>query len=81
MEISIRSLGSSYGIILRKSVLKKYSLKKGDILILDDNSHELLLRKKETCVDNFFNALPINADAYGGNTEKYLERLEAPEDE
>lgn len=81
MEISIRPFGSSYGIILRKSVLKKYSLKNGDILILDDNSHELLFRKKETRMNNFFDALPVNADAYGGNTEKYLERLEEPEDE
>lgn len=81
MEICIRPLGSSCGIILRKSILKKYSLKQGDILVLDDNSHELHFRKKETCTDRFFSTLPVNPDAYGGNTEKYLERLEEPEDE
>lgn len=83
MEVTIRAFGNSYGIILKKSVMKKYSLKADDVLVLDENSPEICLRKKNAGFEasHFFDALPISPMAYGGNTTKYLEQLEEPDDE
>lgn len=82
MEFTIRTFGNSYGIILKKKFLEKFSLKPNDVLVLDENTPGIHFTKKENKdLTHFFDSLPANRNSYGGNTTAYLENLEEPYDE
>ncbi len=82
MELSIIPIGNSEGIILPKALMKRFSLKRGDVLLVSEDDVELTLSKKEKETDmSFFAELPPAPEAYGGDTDAYLEAMEEPEDE
>ena len=74
MELNIIPIGNSDGIILPKSLMKKFSLKRHDVLVIPDDSPCLEFHKK--AIDGvFFAGLPACPEAFGGNTETYLEMI------
>lgn len=82
MELTIIPVGNSDGIILPKTLMKRFSLKRGDSLLVSEDGIELTFTKKEEGIDmSFFAELPPVPDAYGGDTASYLEAMEEPEDE
>lgn len=82
MELNIIPVGNSDGIILPKALMKRFSLKRGDVLLVSEDGVDLTFSKKEKETDiSFFAELPPVPDAYGGDTDAYLEAMEEPEDE
>ena len=82
MELNIIPIGNSEGIILPKALMKRFYLKRGDVLLVSEDDVDLTLSKKEKEIDmSFFAELPSVPEAYGGDTDAYLEVMEAPEDE
>jgi putative addiction module antidote len=45
MNVVVRKIGNSEGVILPKEVLDRYSLKSGDTLVLIEGGDELRLRR------------------------------------
>lgn len=83
MELNIIPIGNSNGVILPKKLMKKFNLNCYDTLIIQDSSLDLCFKKKEDKKEDmsFFSSLPICKEAYGGDTEKYLEAIEEPEED
>lgn len=46
MEVTVSKIGNSYGIILPKALMNRLSLHKADILVVDEDSSDLLMKKK-----------------------------------
>jgi len=95
MELTITRIGNSDGIILSKSFMKKHALRRADVLVVDENSPDILLRKKVSVNEyagpntGFFSALAYHETAddtsWGGDlsSEDYLAgiRVNEPEKE
>lgn len=92
MEISISRVGNSDGIILPKALMKRFSLKRSDVLVVDEDAPDLLLRKKtvvrtyEGPNKGFFAPLAREDgenDAWGGemSSAEYLAELRKNEPE
>lgn len=86
MEVSITRIGNSDGIILPKSVMKKYALHRSDILVIDEDALTLSFKKKRkdapfTGPNTGFFAplahLSDDRDAWGGDipVEEYVASL------
>lgn len=92
MEVNIVRIGNSDGIVIPKSVMKRYSLKRSDVLVVDESSPVLTLTKKaraekyEGPNKGFFAKLSYHTsgdDSWGGNisSEDYLAGIRESEPE
>jgi len=86
MEVTISRIGNSDGIVIPKAVMKRLSLHRSDILVIDEESSDLVLKKKRRVNEYhgvntgiFARLAEIEAleDAWGGNvsSEEYLKNL------
>lgn len=48
MEVCITRIGNSDGIILPKSIMKKFALHRSDVLVIDEDALTLSFEKKRT---------------------------------
>ena len=92
MEINIVRIGNSDGIIIPKSIMKRFSLKRSDVLVVDESSPVLTFSKKAEPMQyegpnkGFFAQLSYhtdNDDSWGGalSSEEYLSELRSSEPE
>ena len=92
MEVNIVRIGNSDGIIIPKSLMTRFSLKRSDVLVIDETSPEFTLSKKEKAMEyegpnkGFFAQLAYNTpndDRWGGemSSEEYLFELRKDEPE
>lgn len=92
MEVNIVRIGNSDGIVIPKSVMKRFSLRRSDVLVVDETSPVLTLTKKVEPVKyegpnkGFFAGLSYHTskdDSWGGNasSEDYLAELRRLEPE
>lgn len=92
MEVNIVRIGNSDGIIIPKSLMKRFSLKRSDVLVVDESSPVLTFAKKtesekyEGPNKGFFAQLAYhtaNDDSWGGesSSEDYLSELRSSEPE
>jgi len=93
MELTITRIGNSDGIILSKAFMKKHSLRRADVLVVDEDSPDIVLKKKTPAIEyagpntGFFSALAHHDTAddtsWGGvlSSEDYLAGIRADEAE
>lgn len=91
MKVNIVRIGNSNGIILPKAIMSRYSLKRDDVLIVDDTQPVLTFRKEEDIKyegpnTGFFKALSYHSGddgTWGGvmDSKTYLESLRKGEPE
>lgn len=92
MEVNIVKIGNSDGIVIPKALMKRFSLKRADVLVVDEASPVLTLTKKaepmkyEGPNKGFFAGLSYHSpkdNSWGGNvsSEDYLAALRESEPE
>lgn len=53
MNVTVRKIGNSEGVILPKEVLERHNLRAGDTLVLTEDGNELRLRPAEDDPEEF----------------------------
>ncbi len=53
MNVTVRKIGNSEGVILPKEVLERHNLRAGDKLVLTEEGNELRLRRVEDDAEEF----------------------------
>lgn len=92
MEVNIVRIGNSDGIVIPKSLMKRFSLKRSDVLVVDETAPVLTLTKRvepmkyEGPNKGFFAGLSYHDSddtSWGGNvsSEDYLAELRKSEPE
>lgn len=92
MEVNIVRIGNSNGIIIPKALMDRFSLKREDILVVDESAPVLTLTKKRKATEyegpntGFFAKLAYHNsgdDTWGGDisSEEYLSSIRENEPE
>jgi putative addiction module antidote len=59
MNVTVRKIGNSEGVILPKEVLDRHNLRAGDTLALIEDGQELRLRRSEDAPEEFERKMKI----------------------
>ena len=78
MNVTVRKIGNSEGVILPKEVLERHNLRAGDTLVLTEDGNELRLSPAQDDPEEFERKIDIPGEDVCDTLREYIQTYERP---